>query len=133
MHTTPRPILIIPKVFPACQKHVVKSRKAPQMSGAPSYGVQDIGNVERPTPLRLQRNDRYPLLWPIGSDGAWLFISPSAICGNPCNRPRCSKDMPGIRCCQEISWGIETSCMIAMCIQSSRIVAHLLLVACFER
>ena len=89
-----------PNAFLACQKTVLKSRKAPQMSGAPSYGVQGTGRVEGPTPLRIQGNNRYPLLWTTGSDGAWLCISPSAICGNPCNRPRRSKDMPGVCCCQ---------------------------------
>ena len=133
MHTTPRQILVPPNAFPACPKTVHKSRKAPQMSEAPSYGVQGTGRVEGPTPLRIQRNNQYPLLWTTGSDGAWLCISLSTICGNPCNRPRRSKDMPGICCSQQVAWGLEISCRIAVCIQSSLLVSHLLLVACFER
>ena len=45
-------------------------QKAPQMSEAPSYGVQGSGRVEGPTPLRIQRNNQYPLLWTTGNDGA---------------------------------------------------------------
>ena len=118
---------------PSLPKNVLKSRKAPQMSEAPSYGVQGTDRVEGPAPLRIQRNNWYPLLWTTGSDGAWLCISPLAICENPCNRPRCSKDMPGICCCQQVAWGLEISCRIAVCIQSSLLVSHFLLVACFER